>query len=165
MTNSKGCIFVDMDGVLAEFRNVPYETLYLKGYFASLKPIPSAIQMLNILIRSMPERVYILTSYLEDSPYAKREKLLWALKYTNISPEHIIFVPSSISKSEYVKARTQDILIDDYGVNLINWRGIPVKFINPVNNSKKKLYQNFIDYRDNPIMNAFYLQLLAGAIY
>lgn len=156
-----GRIFVDMDGVLAEFRKgVPEEMLYRKGYFATLQPISSACQMLNVLIRSMPENVYILTSYLEDSPYAKREKLMWAMKYTDIDPEHIIFVPSSMSKSDYVMAKEVDLLIDDYGLNLACWQGTPVKFVNPVNNTKRKKYNHTLDYRDNPIMNAFRIQML-----
>lgn len=169
MNKREGNIIFDLDGVLAEFREAAsIEELFEEGYFLNLEPIKSSIATIKLLLRTCPERVYIASSYLESSDYAYSEKLEWIEK---IIPEmdlrQVLLIPSSLTKEEYLQAffggiSENDLLIDDYSENLKCFSGIPVKFVNPINNKSGKAYKNKISYSDNPILNAFRLQLMAS---
>lgn len=135
-------IFVDMDGTLAEWRNIEdTEVLYEKGYYESLKPNAFLLKEIKNLIRK-GEDVYILSSFLDDSKYALDEKKLWLKKYLPELPdEKKIFVKYGDNKTAYIpnKIDSFDILIDDYTKNLLEWReagGTGIKFLNGINHTK-----------------------------
>lgn len=154
-------IFIDMDGVLAEYKNSqPYE-YYEKGYFLNLLPFQDNIDFVNELIKHyFNYNIHILThltwyhkdfSYSEDitSLYCEKEKLEWLQKYLpNLKVGNIHFVPSHISKIDYVKKNDivnqedVNVLIDDYSKNILEWERsrnfIGIKMINNINDTNKK---------------------------
>lgn len=135
-------IFVDMDGTLAEWRNIEdTEVLYEKGYYESLKPNEFLLQEIKKLIRK-GEDIYILSSFLDDSKYALEEKKIWLKKYLPELPdEKKIFVKYGDNKTAYIpdSINSYDYLIDDYTKNLLEWRevgGTGIKFLNGINHTK-----------------------------
>lgn len=145
-------IFVDMDGTLAEFRTVDtMETLYEKGYFANLPAHENVIEGLKTFMKENPEvEVYILSSVLEDSPYAQNEKNAWLDQYIpEIDAEHRIFSSCGSAKCEFVPSGVKegDILLDDYSKNLHEWPGDAIKLMNGINGTKGSWQWKRIDYQ------------------
>lgn len=146
-------LFVDMDGTLALWQYVPCEQLYKQGYYRNLKPHDNLLSAIKKLINEGID-VYILSSYLADSAYALNEKKEWLNQYLpEIKDEKRIFVKYGSSKSDYIPGRVtpEDYLIDDYTINLINWRcngGTPIKFLNGINHTKKTWNGLKVDYND-----------------
>lgn len=137
-------IFVDMDGTLAKWNNVEFEELFEEGYYRNLEPNMKILNEVNHLIRQ-GEDVYILSAYLTESDYAKKEKHEWINQYLPELPEEKqIFVPYGTNKAEYLKEHyspitNTDYLIDDYTKNLLEWKefgGIGVKYLNGINHSR-----------------------------
>lgn len=137
-------IFVDMDGTLAKWNNVEFEELFEEGYYRNLEPNMKILNEVNHLIRQ-GEDVYILSAYLTESDYAKKEKQEWVNQYLPELPkEKQIFVPYGTNKAEYLKEHyspitNQDYLIDDYTKNLLEWKeygGIGIKYLNGINHTK-----------------------------
>ena len=57
---SENLMIFDMDGVLAEFvEGTSFEELFSEGYFKNLVAIESSIQLVNLLAKKFPEKVYI----------------------------------------------------------------------------------------------------------
>lgn len=137
-------IFVDMDGTLAKWNNVEFEQLFEKGYYRNLEPNEYLLNNVNNLIRQ-GEDIYILSAYLTESDYAKKEKQEWVKQYLPELPEEKqIFVPYGTNKAEYLKEHyspitNEDYLIDDYTKNLLEWKeygGTGVKYLNGINHTK-----------------------------
>ena len=133
-------IYVDMDGVLARWRCVPLEEITKHNYFLNLEPEPSivgaAIQLLNA-----GADIEVLSSSL--SVRACWEKRTW-LDRVGLEKVKAVFIPYGEKKADYVK-ESDALLIDDFGKNLAEWKGIPVKFYNGINGHggteyKYKLY-------------------------
>ena len=138
-------IFVDMDGVLAEFKQVDtMESLYEKGYFAELKPIEPVVTAIRELTRTKKAAVYILSAYLSDSNYALSEKNEWLDKnLPEIRSSARLFVPCGMSKVEWLEDNgyvidKSDVLLDDYSHNLHEWQkyGTGIKLLNGINGTK-----------------------------
>ena len=73
--------FIDMDGTLAEWRDIKSNSeLYQKGYYESLKPNNYLLEEVKNLIKEGKD-IYILSSFLSDSDYALKEKNIWLNKY------------------------------------------------------------------------------------
>lgn len=134
-------IFVDMDGTLAKWNNVPPENLYEKGYYENLRPNQDLINQIKELIND-GEDIYILSSFLYDSNYALSEKNIWLDKYLPEIPfEKRIFVRYGESKKDYIEngITLSDYLIDDYTKNLLEWRsagGTGIKYLNGINHTR-----------------------------
>ena len=137
-------IFVDMDGTLAKWNNVEFEQLFEEGYYRNLEPNQELLDEVNSLIRQ-GEDIYILSAYLTESEYAKKEKQEWVKQYLpELKEEKQIFVPYGTNKAEYLKEHyspitNQDYLIDDYTKNLLEWKeygGIGVKYLNGINHTR-----------------------------
>ncbi len=133
-------LFVDMDGTLAEFRNLDtLEKLYEKGYFQNLKPITPMVEVIRNLYNNHPEmEIYVLSSVLSDSPYALDEKNKWLDSHLpEIDSRHRIFSPCGRKKREYVPGGKTgyDFLIDDYTKNLFEWENLwtGIKVLNGIN--------------------------------
>lgn len=134
-------LFVDMDGVLAEFKKTSaLEDLYEKGYFYNLKPQMQVVDAIRA-IRQDPEiEVFILSSVLTDSKYALAEKKAWLAKYLpEIDASHMLFPPCGDDKWKYVPGgvKKTDCLLDDYTTNLLAWEplGTGIKLLNGINHS------------------------------
>lgn len=136
-------LFVDMDGTLAEFRQVDtLEQLYEKGYFENLRPQTAVIEAVKIIVREHPEvEVHILSAVLSDSAYALEEKNAWIDRYLpEIDASHRLFPPCGSDKKEIISGgvTAEDFLLDDYTLNLNAWeppaRGI--KLLNGINHTK-----------------------------
>lgn len=132
-------IFIDMDGTLAEWKNIESnKELYQEGYYYSLKPNINILKETKKLIED-GKSIFILSSFLTDSEFALKEKNLWLDKYLPELPrEKRIFVPYGDSKYKYLpsKITPSDYLIDDYTKNLLDWQqagGIGIKFLNGIN--------------------------------
>lgn len=135
-------LLVDLDGTAAKFTPVDtLEILYEKGYFRNLEPQMNVINAVKEIIRDHPEKeVYILSSVLSDSPYAEQEKNEWIDEYLpEIDSGHRIFPPCGKDKKDFVPGgiRQDDVLLDDYTNNLINWQppAKGIKVLNGINHT------------------------------
>lgn len=140
-TNDKQRIFIDMDGVLAEFKlGKSIEELCEPGYFKSLAPCMGMVKAVHQLLTLPTLDVYILSHYLCQQ--ALSDKQAWLDQYLPIlQPEHQIFVPYGDSKCKYIPDgyRPDDVLLDDFSSNLRLWssHGIAIKVLNGLNWTKK----------------------------
>ncbi|MDH6367374.1 MULTISPECIES: hypothetical protein [unclassified Breznakia] len=148
--------FFDMDGTLAAWNTVSSEEeLYEKGYYRNLEPMLHVVRAMKEI--SASDDVYILSSYLNDSPYALSEKKEWIEKYCSfMKKENCIFVPNGENKAEMVcnvfnrQELGQDwILVDDYNKNLKEWHqasGIAIKILNGVNSARGEWLHDSVYY-------------------
>ena len=86
-------IYVDLDGVVADFDKGRYEhplsgvTPYigrpdkLPGVYENLAPIPNAIESVNKLLKKPNFKVYFLSTAPWDNPEAWMHKRLWVAKH------------------------------------------------------------------------------------
>jgi len=134
-------VFFDMDGVLAEYKELELNELYKKDYFKNLNPIKESVEALKILSHNPNLEVYTLSAYLSDSSYALDEKKYWVKKYLSECNIKSIFLPCGTDKSSAVPGgiRPSDILVDDYNANLNEWQNhaIAIKFLNGINHKHK----------------------------
>lgn len=151
--------FVDMDGTLAKWNNVDMpDILYEEGYFESLEPNNNLVSSIKDLIKE-GEDVYVLSSFLNDSKYALKEKQKWLDKYIpEIDSNKRIFVEYGKKKTDYIENEidTTDYLIDDYTKNLIDWKnagGTGIKFLNGINHTRKT-WQGFLLNIDGNIVES-----------
>ncbi len=135
-------LYVDMDGTLAEFKEVDtLEKLYEEGYFLNLKPQMNVIDAVRKLIEHNQDvEVFIMSSVLSDSRYALNEKNEWLNKYLpEIDEEHRIFPPCGDDKKYYIPGEMDhnNYLLDDYTKNLAQWEPpcIGIKLLNGINHT------------------------------
>lgn len=146
-------LFVDMDGVLAEFKEISkIETLYEKSYFENLKPQQGVVDAINEISQRSDVEVNILSSYLTDSKFALAEKQKWINKYLrNIPMGNRIFVPYGQSKLDVLReVDKNDFLLDDYTKNLLQWqeKGIGIKLLNGINHTHKTWTEAMVSIND-----------------
>lgn len=133
-------LFIDMDGTLAAFdTNASIEQLRSPGYFAALPALPNMPQMVQLLLESGEfDEVYILSSCLAGTN-AIEEKNGWLDRVIpQIDAEHRIYPICGTNKSSYIPGGVckTDFLLDDYSVNLHDWKnagGSGVKLLNGIN--------------------------------
>ncbi len=153
-------LFVDMDGTMFEWKSAStYENLFEKGYYEYLEPYQDVVNSINRLCTTLNDinnpfdEIYILSSYLSGSKYAKEEKNKSLDKYTLIGEDNRIFIPDGDIKSDYIPFITKnDYLLDDYTkVNLNKWKeagGTAIKLINDINNTQGTQHELYIQYND-----------------
>lgn len=137
-------LFIDMDGTLAVFTPVDtLETLYEKGYFASLPPHENVVEGIRQFLAQKDEdtEVYVMSSVLSDSAYALDEKQGWLDLHLPEIEAHWLFPPCGVDKSRYVPGgiKETDYLLDDYSKNLHSWQaagGTGIKLMNGINGTK-----------------------------
>lgn len=135
-------LFFDMDGTLAVFSPILDESeLYVEGKFLNQLPQENLISAVKALLLEGLDNIYILSAYLLDSPYALNEKNQWLDQFLPELPaSHRIFVPVGTDKKAALSGgiSKDDILLDDYSVNLHDWNtvGTGVKFLNGINHTK-----------------------------
>ena len=139
-------LFVDMDGTLATWQQAAcFEDLLQQNYFRDLPPYQEVVDAINWLDSTYPEiEVFILSAYMPENPYSMDEKNEWLDAYLPAIPkENRIFVPCGVSKAEAAAKAIGEstinsscILLDDYSVNLRDWKkngGGCIKLRNGIN--------------------------------
>ena len=133
-------VFFDMDGVLAEYRDVPYEELLRPGYFSALAPQPEAVQAIERLSRDPGFEVFTLSAVIRENRTALAEKRQWLSEQLSEDCRSRIrseFMLCGESKADCVPGgiRPSDILIDDYNANLRDWseHAVAIKLLNGIN--------------------------------
>lgn len=125
-------IYVDMDGVLAEWDpKVKTEDTHKKGFFLSCKEE----KCIKDAVKKLKEKYKIKILSHTYGEWAMKEKAVWL---ENIGLEDIekVFVPYGKPKSDFVNRNEKNVLIDDYSKNLHDWvqNGfVGIKFRNKVN--------------------------------
>lgn len=116
MLKEKMCIYVDMDGVLADFNNEPNALERFKqesGFFFNLKPINNNVDYVNYLI-GLGFNVCVLSA--SPNEQADFDKIVWLHMYMP-KLKNITIIRLGDNKADYVKTKGLNILFDDYGKN------------------------------------------------
>lgn len=161
-------LYVDMDGVLAEFKNLSnIEMLYEKNYFANLEPLQNVVDGVKELIEQVKGKneieIFILSSVLKDSHYARSEKNEWLDRnLPEIDSTHRIFLDYGQDKFSVIEEFDHNcVLLDDYTYNLQKWDemgGISIKLLNPINNRNHTWQGARIEHTLNPMLLAYTLK-------
>lgn len=134
-------LFIDYNGTLVEFKNVPFEELFTPGYFASLFTFDNVIDGITEFHKNYPEvELYILSKVLNEKTAMDTDKVIQK-HFPFIDKDHRIYVPSDENKSDYFKITKNDFLLDDYTKNLIEWEhagGTGIKLVNGINSRCNK---------------------------
>jgi 5'(3')-deoxyribonucleotidase len=135
-------IFFDMDGVLAEYKEVEYEELLKKGYFRDLRPQDEVIKAMKALSENPEFEVHTLSAIIPENEYARDEKDDWLrdnIPFLDRIKINYLFCGENKSDKVPGGIREDDILIDDYNANLNDWakKGVAVKFLNGINHKHK----------------------------
>lgn len=121
-------IFFDMDGVLAKFFFAStVEDLYRKGYFLNLPPQYRILRAAKIISGIPWVDSYIISSVFADSDYAISEKNQWLDRFLPEIPKEKRFFPEAGTPKTQAfpfRVEAQDVLVDDYGVNVRDWNRI-----------------------------------------
>jgi len=140
MNKNKIRLYLDMDGTLAEFKRVSSEDeLYMAGFFQNLQPHTNVLDgVCDLKQRNSHIEIYTLSAFLSDSKHALKEKNIWLDTYLpEIKKENRIFTPCGTAKHNSVREIGKtDILLDDYNLNLEEWRkagGTSIKLVNDMN--------------------------------
>ena len=113
-------IYCDMDGVIADFFAAPnaVERFAIeKDFFYNLKPIRKNLNAIKKIIKQ-GLNVKILTA----SPHeqADNDKIKWLKKY--LGNVNYIICRVGQNKSQFVDDIKNSLLLDDYIVNITQWR-------------------------------------------
>lgn len=127
-------LFIDMDGVLADFMGAAtshpdYENgtheLDELDIFENLFPIPQAIESVNKIIESGQYDVFVLSTAPWSNPKAWMDKRLWIEKYLPILKKRVILS----HYKDLCCSSEEDIIIDDRIVNGVErWSGVHLHF-------------------------------------
>lgn len=152
--------FIDMDGTLVHFNNtiLNLDVLHEQGYYSKLAPQERVVEITKELLLKYPGQVYVLSATL-DSPYVAKEKIEWLQEHLSSLPQdHIILSPYGHPKYDYVPGgiRSNDVLLDDYTKNLIEWTekgGKSVKLINSINHTNRTWTGPAVHYQDKELFS------------
>lgn len=120
-------LIFDMDGTLADFEGAGgLSKMSEQGFFRNLKPYPKTISTIKRLYKS-GSQIFILSACI-GTDYCEQEKLEWIQEYLPFLPkENILLVPYGTVKAKAfqeqyrIKITKNDVLFDDYKVNLKEW--------------------------------------------
>ena len=159
-------IFFDMDGVLTEYKTYcGVNEMMQKGYFGSLKPEWNMLLAFKMLYENAHKygiNVYVLTKvYPNMFKFSIDEKVEWKdLLMPFLTDDHFIMVNGEkTEKSKAVKDKLgvkidkNCVLIDDYNLNLDEWRkkgGLAIKYVNGVNDKNQSFEGYRLSYMQSP---------------
>lgn len=142
-------LFLDMDGTLAKFYTNPnyMEKMFEPNYFATLKPY-AIVDTIKEIIKEMPIVKVMVLSACVDTDYCEEEKQKWLDHYLpEIPQENRAFCKVGEDKTDLARLLVGkndiNILLDDYSVNLEQWKAqgwVAIKFVNGMNDKKGKDY-------------------------
>jgi len=141
--STKPILYVDLDGVLADFftpfnkmagvakwNQADKQTLQktLKqiaqtdDFWPNLGVLPDANRLLSGIQNIVGEFV-VLSKALSGDPNAEKQKRAWVQANLSIQPVDTIIMSPTANKGIYAKQSdgTPNVLIDDFGVNIKNW--------------------------------------------
>ena len=136
-------VYVDMDGVIADFNNEPNAIEHFKtepNFFRTLKPI-NKFGFEQLLSRK-DINLFVLTA--SPNKQADKDKRAW-LKYyyPKLKKSQIIMCRLGQNKADFMKTKT-GILLDDYGKNCSKWRergNVAIKITKPL----QEHFHEFLD--------------------
>lgn len=142
--SDKPSIYFDIDGTLGmwyqDTRGMVYPDQVLNPhyhYFRNIEPHPFMIELAS----ELNDRGYDVCIISSADKNTIRDKWEWLQEHCSfINEENIFFCPLGADKSEFIKGNAEiSILVDDYKVNLEQWKGTPIKAINSINSVSKDM--------------------------
>ena len=137
-------IYVDMDGTLAEYKEVEVKALYEPLYFVNLLPNENVIEGLRTFSSKHPDvSIQVLSCILSDRPNAIDEKMSWIrANCPFLLKTAPCFIPCGENKGSIVKNDGIHILLDDHSPNLLEFcmqeNCYGIKLLNGINGAGKK---------------------------
>ena len=136
-------LFIDMDGTVAKWtRDYEPEEYLSPGFSKFLPEEPALVAILNKIAHTSDIEIFIISACCNIESI--RDKVEWLNEHMPfIGPMHRIFVPYGENKSHYVENISEnDYLLDDYTLNLTQWKGTAIKWLNG-RNGKKGTWNGF----------------------
>lgn len=147
-------VFIDMDGTLYRFHDhildesghVQIEKMYELDFFVKLESFENMKEAINLLHSVDKEEIEIFILSSADTKEVVHQKNICIDRdFPFIDEEHRLFPKTWESKTDKIPEGIYvgDILIDDYNVNLEQWKdkgGTSIKFVNNINHQGKGRY-------------------------
>lgn len=145
-------VFIDMDGTIAEWKkDASIEEVTTPGYFKALTPLWNMINAIKIAKEKCPDVEFLILSSLFPEHRYEEEKDYWLDTFCRnlFDKDHRIYVTYGNSKSS-IGVEEDDILLDDFTKNLLDWSGIGIKVLNGINNTNKTWTGYMVDINQDP---------------